>query len=247
MIERINSEAEVVSLTRDFTAMTDEEIDATFGEINLFIFATDRFAAQARGNQVALRLGVSALWVGLDRGGRAGEIIFWHPELDACFRCLTPKRFEAQANARARGELLDPPSDGATIFDIQLLDAIAGMLALGLLTRGSDNRFGQLIEKLGDRNFLQIKIDPDWMLQDRDVVREQLGIAEECDSYFAWNTIVRRDPDRGQLPCPDCERFRGHTFQGTKAGFLRTRSPVNDGPLSDTEPVSGADVIQPVI
>ena len=36
------------------------------------------------------------------------------------------------------------------------------MIVLGLLTRGADNRYGKLIEQLGDRNFLQIKIDPAW-------------------------------------------------------------------------------------
>ena len=45
---------------------------------------------------------------------------------------------------------------------------------MGLLTRGSANRYGRLIAQLGDRNFLQVKIDPSWTWKGRDIIREQL-------------------------------------------------------------------------
>ncbi len=209
LVRAINPEAEVECLRIDFTTLTDEEIDAFCGACDLLIFATDSFKAQARGNEVALRLRKPALWIGLYRAGRAGEVIWWHAGSAACFRCLCSARYRAHEQAADKGVSLDPKSDGATIFDIHYLDSIAGQLAIGLLTRGSDNRFGRLIEQLGDRNFLQVKIDPTWTWNGRDVVREQLGIAEETDTFFAWNTIVRREPTLGEPPCPVCVKYRG--------------------------------------
>ena len=159
-IRRVNAAARINCLPLDFLAMTDEQIDAALGTTDLFIFATDRFAAQARGNEVALRLNKPAIWIGLYAGGLAGEIVWWAPHIDALFPLSLPNRYAAHAKAAETGRSLDPPSDGCTIFDVSLLDSIAGMLAIGLLTRGSDNRFGRLIDELGDRNFIQVQLDP---------------------------------------------------------------------------------------
>src|SRR6266853_1113043 len=73
-LRSINPDIHVETLERDFCSLTDADIDAHFGRTDLFIFATDSFPAQARGNLVALRLGVPAIWIGLYAGGRAGEI-----------------------------------------------------------------------------------------------------------------------------------------------------------------------------
>ena len=150
-----------------------------------------------------------ALWPGVYEGGLGGEIVFWYPGLP-CYRCLVPGRYKAQQQARAEGRSLDPPSDGTTIFEDGFIDVVTGQLVLGLLTRGAENRYGRLIEKLGDRNFLHVKLDPEYRWNGRDVIREQLGIPEDNDRFFAWNIAARRDPDGGQPPCPDCVEF-GHS------------------------------------
>jgi molybdopterin/thiamine biosynthesis adenylyltransferase len=211
-IRRINPDAIVDVIEDNFLDMAADDLAAHIAECDLLIFATDRFEAQARGNELALQFNVPALWIGLYAGGTAGEAIFWHPDIDACFRCLCARRYEAQAAATKEQRSLDPASDGCTIFDVAMLDAIVGMLAIGLLTRGSDNRFGRLIDELGDRNFIQVQLDPSWNLGGKNPVRKYLAVADECPAFFAWNTIVRADPDRGNLPCPDCEKFRGHKF-----------------------------------
>jgi hypothetical protein len=214
LVGAINQNVRVDALPLDFTSLTDEDIDARFSDTTLFIFATDRFKAQARGNEVALRLGKPAIWIGLYPGGQAGEVYFWDTDIASCFRCTCASRYKAHEKAEAKGVSLDPSSDGADIFSIHHLDTIAGMIALGLITRGSDNRYGRLIDQLvshrdGPRNFLQVKIDPTWHLRGRDIVREQLGISADNPSYFAWTTIARSDPDHGEPPCPDCVKYRG--------------------------------------
>lgn len=221
-LRAINPGVTVYTSTADITQMTDAEIEQRFRDVDLLILATDRFAAQAKGNEIALRLGMPAVWIGLYAGGLGGEVIFWHPGIDACHRCLCAKRYEAHARVAEGQASLDPPSDGATIFDIHLVDAIAGQIAIGLLTRGSTSRYGRLIDELGDRNFIQVKIDPGFEIGGRDVMGEVLGVSGS-DAWFAWNTIVRRDPDRGQLPCEDCRRFRGHAFFRNGRGWKRVK------------------------
>jgi len=217
-IGRINPEVIVEPIIGNFMDMNAALIGQHVAECDLLIFATDRFEVQARGNELALQFNVPALWIGLYAGGTAGEIIFWHSAIDACFRCLCAKRYAAHAAAAKEQLSLDPASDGCTIFDVALLDSIAGMVAIGLLTRGSDNRFGRLIEQLGDRNFIQVQLDPAWNFDGKNPVRKYLGVADECPAFFAWNTIVRADPDHGNPPCPDCHRYRPECF-GTCHGI----------------------------
>jgi hypothetical protein len=224
-LRRINPDVIVETYAVDFTELADDELDALLAGTDLLILATDQFAAQAKGNQVALRLSIAAVFIGLYAQGLAGEIVFWHSGIDACYRCLCRKRYEMRGRAAA-GENHDPSSDGATIFDVHLIDAVAGQVAIGLLTRGSDIRYGRLIGTLGDRNFIQTKIDPDFMLNGQDVVRTILGVAADNDSFVAWNTIARRDPDGGHLYCPDCDAAGRWCFQaGPRQGELRWLPP----------------------
>ena len=193
MFRRTNQDSLVETFARDFCSFTPEEIDEHFGHTDLFIFAADFFPAQARGNLEAVRLGKPALFIGLYRGGRAGEVILFLPG-SACLRCSAPERYAAFGSGGA-----NVTSAGGTVFDMRLTDAVAGHLALGALTRGADNRAGRIIDQLGDRRLLQIKIDPQYRLGDRDIFGEYLG---DHPANFSFTTIAlarHRSND-----CPDC-------------------------------------------
>jgi molybdopterin/thiamine biosynthesis adenylyltransferase len=209
-LHAINPDVIVEASEQNFLQMHSDVLDQQFADCDLLIVATDNFAAQLAGNALALRLQIPAIFVGLYPGGVGGEIIFWRPGIDACLSCLCNSRRQAHEKAAQESRSLDPASDGVTIFDVTFIDSIAGMIALGLLTQGSDNRFGRLLESLGQRNFIQAQIDPSWTIGRTSPVRKYLGVADDCPAYFAWNTIVREDPET--LPCPDCERFRSHSF-----------------------------------
>ena len=220
-IHRINPAARVQAIDRDFLTLTDRELDRYFQRTSLIIFAADNFAVSARGNQIALRLNKPALWIGLYPQGLAGEIVFWHPGLDACLRCLCHRRYEAHERARETGEKLDPTSDGCTIFDISLVDAIAGQIAIGLLTQGSPNRYGRIIDELGDRNFIQIQNDSQFAWNGRPLFREQLQVPLDNDRFYSWISLARRDPS--PQPCLDCEQFRGHRFVQRDGHWMRIK------------------------
>ncbi len=102
-IRRINPDTDTRSHFLDFTQLSDAGIDELLGETNLLVVATDNHRAAARGNEVALRKGIPAIWIGLYAGGLGGEVAFWYPKLDACYHCLVQKRYEAQERAAAEG------------------------------------------------------------------------------------------------------------------------------------------------
>lgn len=194
-IRQVSPEIDVEVLNVDFCSLSHEQAEEHFAHTDLFIFATDFFPAQARGSIVALQLEKSAIWIGLYLAGKAGEIIHHVPGLTpACFRCIAGTRYAAFPQGRTKIS-----SDGGTIFDLHFVDAIAGSLAVGILTRGSDNRMGKLIEQLGDRNLLQMKMDPEYTLGGKDIFKNYLG---DNPANFSFTTIalsMEREPG-----CPDC-------------------------------------------
>src|SRR5205823_14649451 len=118
----------------------------------------------------------------------------------ACYRCICSSRYRAfEGQARSGTNATQIPSTGGIIMDLHLVDAIAGQLAVGILTDGADNRMGRLIRQLGNRNLLQVKIDPLYRLGDTDIFGEQLGPA-----HFSFNTIALEM--QAESDCPDCAR-----------------------------------------
>ncbi len=154
-LKQITVGVEVTPIAADVTAFDGAECERVFGSVDLILATTDAFAAQSWANRVALKYRVPAVWPGVYAGGLGGEVVFWRPGLP-CYRCLLPGRYRVQEQARREGRTADPKSDGTTVFETGLVDAIAGQLAIGLLTGGAKNRYGRLVESLGDRNFLAV-------------------------------------------------------------------------------------------
>lgn len=194
-LRRINPEVDVDVQLRDFCEITQEEFDTFFGHTDLFVCATDFFPAQARGNREALRLQKPSVWIGLYREGRAGEIIHYVPGITkACYRCICGERYRAFTSGNSA-----VGSEGATILDLRLVDAVTGFVCVGILTIGSDNRLGRLIHQLGNRNLLQVKIDPDYRLGDKDIFEQYLGSHPANFSFTTIAVPMEVDPS-----CPEC-------------------------------------------
>jgi len=195
---QINPNLEVETHLADYCTLTKEQHDRIFEGASLTIYATDFFPAQARGNVEALRSETPAIWIGLYKGGRAGEVIHFVPGVTpACFQCIAIDRYSAFKSGGAA-----IPSDDGTIFDLRFVDAVAGQIALGILNRGGDGRYGEMIEQLGDRNLLQVKMDPAYKLGDKDIFAKYLG---DDPANFSFSTIaLQMDPDER---CEDCKHF----------------------------------------
>lgn len=228
-ILEITPDADVETLPLDCTGLDDETSKTLFYDSDLFIAATDSFRCQAYVNRLALMLGVPAVFIGVYAGGTGGEVVWIDPvRRIPCFRCICSNRYQAQARAVQSGSTVDPSSQGADIFSVRIPDAIAGQVIIGLLTQGADNRYGRLIEQLGDRQFLQLSLSPEFQINGRDTVRSKLGISPDNEAYLAWNTIALADPDRGQLPCEDCQKYRGHGFEQLNGVWQRIVEDVSE-------------------
>jgi len=182
-----------------------------FGEqepvVTLLCGLTDNFFAQARINALALHLGLPSLSAQVWREGRGAEITFTYPGLTpACHRCVLASRYQAYAD----GYVNDVTSAGTPIFATSRLNSIKGFLALALLHHGdgTSGRFTGLAARIGNRNLLQIRMDPDLseMLRIRTFDRVFTG-SDQASLLFdetVWRPQVPRSGGDGSQPCPDC-------------------------------------------
>lgn len=177
-------------------------------EVSLLCGLTDNFEAQARINRLGLKLELPTLCAQVYREGRAAEITFTHPDTTpACHRCILSSRYAAYLNAGFRN---DVTSDGTPIFSTTRLNALKGFVALALLHFGTQHpRLGGLLERIGKRNLIQIRMDPD--------IGESLGLkvfdrvldgADGARLLFDDVVWLPQEPDRldlnGRPTCPEC-------------------------------------------
>jgi proteasome lid subunit RPN8/RPN11 len=166
----------------------------------LLLGMTDNFHAQAFVNRLGLFLNLPSLCAQIYAEGRAAEITWSWPGLTpACHRCMLAPRYDAYENGFKNGV----GTAGAPVFSTTRLNALKGFLVMALLHRGSAHkRWGGLLEKIGDRTLVQIRMDPDVALT--------LGL-KSFDRAFGQDSNDRLLFDEAiwmsQAPepfCPDC-------------------------------------------
>jgi proteasome lid subunit RPN8/RPN11 len=181
--------------------------------VTLLCGLTDNFFAQARINALALHLAVPSLCAQVWREGRGAEVTFTYPGLTpACHRCMLASRYRAYLSD---GYVNNVTSRGTPIFATSRLNSIKGFLALALLHHRPDgpaerthDRYGGLAARIGRRNMLQIRMDPD--------LSDALGIStfdrvfegsDQASLLFDETVWRAQDPEsggEGKKPCPDC-------------------------------------------
>lgn len=198
----INPAADVAPIQADFCALPDGRVKELLASTTLLIMATDHHPAQPRGALAGLVCDVPVILASLYRRGRAGEIVFTYPGKTAsCYRCITKSRYEYVARNRTRGT---GDATGSLPFAAQMLDALVGHLAVSLLhkSRGADhNPYARWIDRLDQRNFVQVRMDPDYMLGDADIFGDVLGHDERV---FAFDSIWQSGISEKDPYCPDC-------------------------------------------
>lgn len=169
----------------------------------LLALLTDSFPAQARGNRLALNLGLPYLAAQLYAEGCGAEVVFSEPSVTpACTRCALRSRYEAYLEQSFEN---DVTSDGTPIFATGRLNALKGFLALALLHHGSNHpRWGDLLTRIGNRNLVQIRMHPDAPLP----AFERVFAGADPDRVLFDDVVwLPQEPDceaTGYDPCPDC-------------------------------------------
>ena len=196
-------------------ALDDEIDDEEFSRLALrqpsgpllLAMMTDSFAAQARGARLGLKFSIPTLAAQVYQAGRGVELAFADPRVQkACLRCCLGPRYRSLV----RGEVPAVGSSGTPIAATQYLNALKTYVALALLHEGSPHPFfGPLLRRIGQRNLVQVRLDPD--------LYETLGIGafQRALSGAAgqgqfllgeplWIEQLPEGPQSGVPPCADC-------------------------------------------
>jgi hypothetical protein len=214
-IRDINPTALTVTIHKSLDDLSDDEmrqliLDPIEGYAvgrTVLCGLTDDFFAQARVNRLALHCGVPSLCAQVYLEGRGAEITFTYPGITpACHRCILSPRYRHFLD---QGRTNDVTSHGTPIFATTRLNALKGFLTLALIHHGSAHpRWGGMLSRIGKRNLLQLRMDPD--------LSETLGIrvfdrvlegADRNRLFFdevVWLAQDQECPSTGHKPCPDC-------------------------------------------
>ncbi len=166
---------------------------------------TDSFPAQARVNRLAINFAVPSLCAQVYLEGRGAEVTFTHPDLTpACHRCALANRYIAYET----GTVERVGSEGSNVFATVRVNAISGFVALALLhAEGNHPRWGGLARRVGNRNLVMIRMDPDFSrVLGLDVFERTFGDVNGriCFDETIWTTVTPDDGRNGALLCPDC-------------------------------------------
>ena len=205
----INPAVKVLAHQADLNALSENEIETLLGlDVacppiqTLLCGCTDNFFAQARVNRVGLQHGVPTVCAQVYAEGKGVELTFTYPGVTpACHRCILRSRYDAYLK---EGYTNTVTSDGTPISSTTRLNATKFVLAMTLLHHGTAHpRWGRLLERIGDRNLVQLRLDPDLELPVFDRV-----LAGDRDHILfdeaVWLPQQPEGPATGRLVCPDC-------------------------------------------
>lgn len=184
-------------------SMTPIDVEPLRPLVTLICGLTDQFEAQARVNRLALQSGLPSLCAQVYEGGRGGEVSFTHPDTTpACHRCVLGGRYRAYLDQGYRNLVT---SDGTPIFSTTRLNALKGYMALALLHHGSAHpRWGSLLQRIGNRNLIQIRMDPDLALPVFSKVLSGADTERIFSDDVVWLPQEPECPRTGFATCPEC-------------------------------------------
>ncbi len=208
-IRAINPDAKTITFANRLEKVTLEELQQVlFAKpfaAKLLVAMTDSFPAQAAANRMALSLRIPLLTGQLYPQGRAAELVYTVPGVTpACMRCALSSRYAQYSD----GYTNTVTSHGSPIFSGESLNSAAGTLALAILHHGSGHpRWGDLIQRAGARNLLQLRFDPDIAESLELKIFDQVLGSEKDELFYGetiWRTVKPDNQENGFPTCPDC-------------------------------------------
>jgi hypothetical protein len=172
-------------------------------EVSVLCGMTDSFAAQARVNRLALKFCVPSLCAQVYFEGRGAELSFTHADTTgACHRCILSSRYRAYLQ---EGFQNTTTSDGTPIGSTGRLNSLKFFVAMALLHHGTGHpRWGNVLRRIGSRNLIQVRIDPDVALPVFDRVFQNADRSRIFCDETVWLPQLPDNPVHGHPTCPDC-------------------------------------------
>jgi hypothetical protein len=211
----INPHAVVRSLQKSLDELDDywmgrlahAPLDGRVASRTILCGLTDNFQAQARVNRLALTLGIPSLSGQVYKEGRGCEITFTYPGVTpACHRCILSARYRYYLEEKRENPVT---SHGTPIFATSRLNATKGFIALALLHHGSPHpRWGGMLEKVGNRNLVVVRMDPDFSTSIGMRAFDKVFAGADAERLFfdetLWLPQKPESPETGHPYCPDC-------------------------------------------
>ena len=174
----------------------------------ILLVMTDNFWAQARGHRLGLQFGLPTICAQEYSRGRGAEVTYTVPGVTtSCHRCITSSRYRAYLSEDFQN---DVTSEGAPIFATEFLNAVIGHILLALIHHGTEHkRWGNMVTRLGNRNLIRLRMDPDFDDYFGDTFgRRHKGAAGANSMFMLDSLFLPQTPDSGQSEdrpvCPDC-------------------------------------------
>lgn len=218
-IHDVNPSASVKAIQRRLDdSISDEEFVSLVGkgilkhpEDYLIAAFTDDFYAQARAAALAVKFGTPFISAQMYKNGDAAEVFFSYPGVTAsCHRCATESRYQAYRH----GFNNNVTSSCSTIFSTGRVNAICGQISLMLLQYGCERgRYGKILERVADRNFIQINITPFDNVIKNDIFDDAF------DKEFAFCDSTVWIPQEPNDNCPLC---------GGEGNLLKSKDRIKD-------------------
>ncbi len=198
----INPNLEYVAVSSDFTKLSEEEVKNLIHNANLIMLMTDSFYAQARGNRVALKYQIPAIFAIVYANARCAEITFTIPGITpACHRCAVSSRYQAYKTGYSN----DVTSTGSTVFHTHYLNSCLGLLTLAMLHQNLPNtEFSNWFGERWERNLVQVRMHPQYGKQEGSLFEKTFRGQQRIFAFDSlWQFIEPEYPPKYEK-CPDC-------------------------------------------
>ena len=203
-LQLVNSEINYQGINGNLLKMNDEEISDIVSDADLLLVMTDNFNAQAKGNLIALKYKIPAVFSMMYEKAKCSEVFYWIPEVTpGCFRCAVSSRYDDYFN---NGYVNDVEAKSFTILHVQYLNSIIGLIALSILHRDLVNiELGNWFGNTWDKNFVQIRMHPNYCMGTGNLFYETFKDSPSAFSFDTiWQKIEKECPPNYNYYCPDC-------------------------------------------
>jgi molybdopterin/thiamine biosynthesis adenylyltransferase len=195
----INPDIEVAAVARSLQDIDKAELTAIIATADLILASTDDPHAQVLLNRISQHSDTPALFVGLYKGAKGGEVVLSAPRIRPCFECYAgSKRGQTKGVERTKdygtGRLTAEPGLGA---DIAHVTSAATKLALSLLAvLAGDGSAREFVLNILDRDLTvaTFGMEPDYWFYPQ--------VFHATPGQFAFQSVwldVKRNAD-----CPAC-------------------------------------------
>jgi molybdopterin/thiamine biosynthesis adenylyltransferase len=202
-LTEIGSNIQYQGLNQDFLLLSESEIESLVKTVDLLLFMTDNFHAQARGNRVALKYQKPAIFAMVYEKAACAEITFMIPGVTpGCHRCAVSPRYKAYQE----GFENNVKQSRSTVFSTRYLNSCLGLLSLAILHNNTTGyEFSNWFGDYWERNLVQLRMNPAYGKGENSLFNRVFNHSPYILTFDSvWQKIEAESVPKYEENCPDC-------------------------------------------